>query len=261
MKPLPITVCMMCLNESERMSSALRHRSDFAEWIVLDTGSTDGTACLAESHGAAVRSIRWAGFSETRRRHFEMATQPWILWLDADERVTPELVAELRGLFAAEGGPEHCGYRINRVMQFEGRWIRYGDWYPDRVLRLFRADAWRMERREVHESVAVAGTTGRLVAELPHFSYAGWWDRSERIARYAGLWARQEAAKGRISSLTTASLRAGWRFFRCYLLKGGVRGGVMGVRISASCAKETWLKYAALAPEGRILPLPQHHRA
>lgn len=259
-QPLPITVCMMCLNESHRLPAALQQIAEFAEWIVLDTGSQDDTAAEAERLGATVRSTAWSGFSETRRRHFEMASQPWILWIDADEVVTPEMVRELRKIFA-QGHPPHAGYRINRVMYFEERWIRFGDWYPDRVLRLFRADAWAIQKRDVHESVTIAGTVSRMSSELPHFSYSGWKDRSERIARYAELWAMQEAEKGRETTLHSAAVRAGWRFLRGYLLKGGILGGVMGARIAASCAKEVWLKYAALAPKTRALALPQHRRA
>lgn len=259
-RPLPITVCMMCLNEGHRMAAALGQINEFAEWIVLDTGSGDHTIAEAERLGATVRSTSWAGFSETRRKHFEMASQPWILWIDADEVVTPEMVAELREMFF-EGTPAHCGYRLSRVMYFENQWIRFGDWYPDRVLRLFRADAWEIRKRDVHESVTIAGSVGRVSSELPHFSYVGWKDRSECIARYARLWAMQEGERGRQATLASAAARAGWRFLRGYLLKGGIFGGVMGARIAASCAKEVWLKYAALAPKTRPFPLPQHHQA
>lgn len=256
--PLPITVCMMCLNESQRMPAALQQIEEFAEWIILDTGSSDNTISEAERLGATVRSTSWNGFSETRRKHFEMATQPWILWIDADEVITPELVEEMRSLFAT-GRPLHTGYTISRVMYFENRWIRFGDWYPDRVMRLFQADAWSLEKRDVHESVRVNGTLGRIKSELPHFSYTGWQDRSERIARYAELWAMQQSARNRETSLTSAAMRAGWRFFRNYIIKGGIFGGILGARIAGSCAKEVWLKYEALAPKKRALPLPQEH--
>lgn len=256
--PLPITVCTMCLNESARMRTVLHLVDEFAEWIVMDTGSTDDTVAEAERLGATVYSTGWNGFSETRRKHFEMASQPWILWIDADEVVTPEMVEELRALFSS-GAPPHAGYNISRVMYFESRWIRFGDWYPDRVLRLFRADAWSMEKRDVHESVKLNGSIGRLKAEMPHFSYTGWADRAERISRYAKLWAMQEGQRGKDSTLVSAATRAGWRFFRNYILKGGILGGVLGARIAGSCAKEVWLKYEALVPRNRALPLPQEY--
>lgn len=246
-EPLPITVCMMCLNEERHMPKVLARVCDFAEWIVLDTGSTDRTAGIAAEMGATVRSAPWQGFSLTRRGHFAMATQPWILWIDADEEVTGELVDELRGLFA--NGPSHAAYRINRVMFFENRWIRHGDWFPDRVLRLFRADAWSLPVREVHESVEIAGTIGELRSELPHYSYRDWADRERRLLKYAELWAKQEAAKGRRCGPLEGELRAAWRFVRGYFLKTGFMEGRTGLRIALSCAREVREKYRAL---GRI---------
>lgn len=251
----------MCLNEGHRISSALQQVHEFAEWIVLDTGSSDHTISEAERCGATVRSTPWIGFSETRRKHFQMATQPWILWVDADEVVTPEMVQEMRSLFE-NGTPKHVGYQISRVMYFENRWIRFGDWYPDRVMRLFRSDSWEIEKRDVHESVKMKGSIGRLKSELPHFSYTGWKDRSERIASYAKLWAMQESQHGKEVSPVSAATRAGWRFFRNYIIKGGFLGGILGARIAASCAKEVWLKYMALPRKASPLPVPQpqeHH--
>lgn len=243
-EPLPITVCMMCLNEERHMPKVLARVGDFVEWIVLDTGSTDSTAEIAAEMGATVRSAPWQGFSLTRRGHFAMASQPWILWIDADEEVTGELVDELRALFAK--GPEHDAYRINRVMFFDGKWIRRGDWYPDRVLRLFRADAWTLPVREVHESVEINGTIGELKSELPHYSYRDWADRNRRLMSYAKLWAKQEAAKGRRCKPLEGELRAAWRFIRGYLFKGGILEGATGRRIAISCAREVLEKYRAL---------------
>lgn len=243
-EPLPISVCMMCLNEERHMRKVLARVADFAEWIVLDTGSTDLTASIAMECGATVRSAPWQGFSLTRRAHFAMATQPWILWIDADEEITAELVDELRALFAR--GPEHAAYRINRVMFFQNQWIRHGEWYPDRVLRLFRADAWTLPVREVHESVDIRGSIGELRGELPHYSYQNWEDRNRRIEKYAVLWARQEIAKGRKSNPLEASFRAGWRFFRAFVIKLGFLDGLVGCQIACSCAREVRLKYLAL---------------
>lgn len=243
-KPLPITVCMMCLNEERHMRKVLALVGYFAEWIVLDTGSTDKTAVIASDMGATVRCAPWQGFSLTRRGHFAMATQPWILWIDADEEVTVELVEELRTLFAKE--PEHAAYRINRVMFFEGKWIRRGDWYPDRVLRLFRANAWTLPVREVHESVEINGTIGELHSELPHYSYRDWADRNRRLMCYAKIWAKQEVGKGRRCKPLEGELRAAWRFIRGYVLKAGFLEGGAGLRIAISCAREVLQKYRAL---------------
>jgi hypothetical protein len=129
------------------------------------------------------------------------------------------------------------------------------------VLRLFRKDTWSMERRQVHESVTVNGSVGRIESELPHFSYADWQDRAERIAIYSKLWAIQEHALGRKSSLCAAILWSSWRFISGYFLKGGILGGGLGLRIAASCAKEVWLGYAALAELTKPVSFTRHHHA
>ncbi len=244
--PLPISVCMLCRNEAQRLPAALARVRDFAEWIVLDTGSDDGSPELAQRLGASVRTSQWLGFSETRRLHFGMAAQPWILWIDADEVVTPALVSELRALLQGPRAPAHQAWALNRVMRFQGRWVRHGEWYPDWNLRLFRTDAWSLDTRAVHENVRVPGSVGRLKTELPHDSYRDWPDRERRIRAYARLWAEQAAAEGKTSGPVRAFGSAGWRFLRGALLKGGFLDGVLGWRIAASCARETYLKHRFL---------------
>jgi glycosyltransferase involved in cell wall biosynthesis len=244
---------MMCLNEAWHLSRNLSEVSSFAEWIVLDTGSTDETIQIAAESGACVRSVPWMGFSETRRLHFAMATQPWILWIDADEEVTAELVSELRELFIQE--PVHDAYRVNRIMFFEGKWIRRGEWYPDRVTRLFKADCWLLEPRSVHESVMIRGSVGELHGELPHFSYRDWNDRNQRIRKYASLWARQELDRGRDTFKAEAVGRAIWRFFRAGILRKGFLDGRLGFQIAHSCAMEVHLKYLALIELRKISKL------
>ena len=244
-EPLPITVCMMCLNEARHMPRALAQSAAFAEWIVLDTGSTDETVSLAKQGGVRVEKLAWMGFSETRRRLFLMASQPWILWIDADEEITSEFVSELQTLFSR--APQHSAYKINRTMFFEGRWIRHGEWYPDFVLRLFRSDSWNITPSSVHESIIINGSCGNLKTSLPHYSYHTWSDRNRRIRDYALLWAKQEAKKDKKSSETEAILRAIWRFFRAYVIKAGALDGGLGFKIACSCAMEVYLKYMALA--------------
>ena len=243
---LPVSVCMMCRNEEFNLQRGLDQVAEFAEWIVADTGSTDRTAEIARERGAIVRDIPWQGFSETRRQHFAMASQPWILWIDADEVVTPELVAELRELFA-KGEPGMQGYRLDRVMNFNGVSIRHGDWHPDRVLRLFRADSWSMGSRVIHESVEIKGRIGSLKSTLPHYSYRDWDDRAKRVQAYSKLWAEQEYRRGRRSNSISSVVRAGWRFIRGYILMGGILDGALGLRVSLSCAREVWLKYSLLS--------------
>lgn len=243
---LPITVCVLCLNEAANLPRCLAQIEPFAEWIVLDTGSTDDSIAIATKLGATVGEQKWEGFTETRRIHFRMAAQPWILWLDADEVITPEFVAELRVLFADGPDLPHAAYRLNRVMHFLGRWVRHGSWYPDRVVRLFRRDAWSMPERAVHESLTIDGTIGDLQAEVPHYSYRDWEDRRARGIGYAKLWARDKAAAGKTAGPLSPHLHAAWSFLRGALLKGGILDGWFGLRVAWSNAAVVYHKYRLL---------------
>ena len=243
---LPVTVCMLCLNEADRLPRSLAAVGHFAEWLVFDTGSEDDSKEIARTAGATVRERPWEGFSRTRMRHFQEAGQPWILWVDADEVVTPELVEELRGLFQGGTEPPCQAYRLNRMIFFEGRWIRHGDWFPDWNVRLFRQGVWSMEERAVHESVRVEGSVGELASLLEHHSFRSWADKEERSRKYAVLWAGMAAERGRSCGPLSPILRAVWKFIRGYVLKQGFLDGAPGLRIALSNARETALKYRLL---------------
>ncbi len=246
---LPITVCTLCLNEARNLPRCLSQIEAFEEWLVLDTGSADDSIQIAKALGARVESTPWKGFSATRDEHFKLATQPWILWLDADEELTPAFIEELRNLLPKID--QHAAYQINRLMFFEGKWIRHGDWFPDRVTRLFRGDAWSMPHREIHESVEISGSIGRIIETVPHYSYLDWADRQKRIESYTALWASQQHEKGRTSSLIGPPLRATWKFFRGFIVKKGALDGSLGLKIAWSNALEVHRKYRLLRNLGR----------
>lgn len=242
--PLPITVCMLTLNEADRLPRTLVPVKHFAEFIVLDTGSTDDSIQLAKDAGATTRQTTWQGFSKTRVEHFNLATQPWILWIDADEVITPELITELKNLFNTH--PQHAAYLINRMIHFKGKWIKHGDWFPDYNIRLFRADAWTMQNRDVHESLEINGTVGKLKNHLEHYSYRTWQDRYDRGEKYAKLWAEMQRKKGKQVSSAGAHFRTIWRFIRGYFFKLGFLDGIMGIRVAYSNAWVTHRKYKHL---------------
>lgn len=245
---LPISVCILVLNEEDRLERCLAGLDDFAEIVVLDSGSTDRSLEICRSRGAVVHQGEWLGFGRMRRRLFSLASQPWIFWLDADEVVRRELADEIRKVFAR---PVDCdAFAINRMVFFAGRWIRHGEWFPDWNVRLFRCDRWEMEPREVHESVTIKGRTGRLREYLEHHTYRDWNDRERRLRRYAELWARQKAAEGKRTSPLSGPLRSAWRFFRGYVLRRGFLDGSAGFEIALSNAREVALKYRLLRKHG-----------
>jgi glycosyltransferase involved in cell wall biosynthesis len=249
---LPVSVCMIVRNEVDRVPATLASLSPggaarFAEVVVLDTGSDDGTIGACRAAGARVETAAWEGFAATRRRSFALATQAWILWLDADELLTDALHDALTRTFAAGVPAAVGGFEINRMVRFEERWVRHGDWFPDWNLRLFRADAWTMEDRRVHESVRVPGRIERLEGVLEHRSFRDWNDLRRRSARYARLWAEQERARGRRSWIGSAALHGAARFVRGYVVHGGALDGWLGLRIALHNAREAWQKHRLLA--------------
>lgn len=241
---LPITVCTLCLNEAKNLPRCLSQIEAFEEWLVLDTGSADDSIQIAKALGARVESTPWKGFSATREEHFKLARQSWILWLDADEELTPAFIEELKNLLPKID--QHTAYQINRLMFFEGKWIRHGDWFPDRVTRLFRADAWSMPHREIHESVEISGSIGQLIETVPHYSYLNWADREKRVESYTTLWASQQHKRGKTISLVAPSLRGAWKLARGLIMKKGFLDGAIGWKVAWSNAQEVSLKYRKL---------------
>ena len=245
MNKLPISVCMLVKDEEDRLVKSLPPLAIFKEVLIYDSGSTDGSIELCKKHDAQIIHGSWHGFAETRRKLFSQANQPWILWLDADEVITPKLLEELRTVF--DENIEVSGFEVNRMVFFEGKWIRHGDWFPDWNLRLFRTDSWQMDDREVHESIKVCGSSSRLDGLLKHYSYRNWQDRKLRMERYSRLWADMKFREGRAIKPFEAWLRAIWRFLRGYFLKFGFLDGSTGFRIAVSNSREVYQKYKMLS--------------
>jgi glycosyltransferase involved in cell wall biosynthesis len=242
---IPASVCILCLNEADRLRRCLAPLADFAEVIVLDSGSTDGSQAICREFGVKLVEGPWLGFAGQRRKAFGLASQKWILWLDADEVVRPELLAELKQLFAT-GEPPLAAYRINRLVVFEGREVRHGNWFPDYCIRLFRTTVWSMPERAVHESLDINGETGDLAGLLEHHTYRDWDDQRRRAEKYSKLWAQQAAKEGRRPGPLTGPLRGFWRFFRGYVIRRGYLDGTLGFRIAKANGAEVALKYRLL---------------
>jgi glycosyltransferase involved in cell wall biosynthesis len=214
------------------------------EVLVVDTGSTDDTVDAARRGGARVETLSWAGFGPTREAAFKMATRPWILWLDADERVSPPLWAAIGEAAARPGGPD--GYLMNRRANFLGHWMRGGGWGRDRVLRLFRADRWRMAASRVHEHVEVAAPLGRLEGELLHLTDPDLSHYLAKFDRYTSLAAQDLYDRGCRTRWSDLLLRPPATFGRIYLLKGGFVDGWAGFTLALLSAGYVYVKYAKL---------------
>ena len=239
-----LTVTVITLNEAENIGPALESVSWADEIIVVDSHSTDDTAAVARRYASRVEVRDWPGYSAQKNYAAEMASNDWILSIDADERVTPELAAEIRAL--AAGTPQARGYRIPRVTWYLGRWIRGTDWYPDYQLRLYDRRAGRWNGRAVHESVSLDGAPGVLRHDLQHHAYRDISEHLATIDRYTTLAAGQWLAEGRRTSAAGAVAHAGFAFLRNYVLRRGFMDGSAGLIVSALNAYYVFLKLAKL---------------
>jgi glycosyltransferase involved in cell wall biosynthesis len=244
-----LTALIIALNEAAHISAAVESVSWADEVLVLDAHSTDATVDLARAARARVEVRDWPGYIAQKNDGAAMAQHDWILSLDADERVTPELAAEIKTLLAGE--PERSGYRIPRVSHYLGCWIRTTDWYPDPQLRLYDRRRARWTGRYVHESVQVDGPAGLLAHDLQHYPYRDVSHHLKTIDRYTTLASRQMHEDGRRAGVLQVLLHPPAAFLRNYLLRGGIRQGSVGLVVSMLNAYYVFCKFVKLWELGR----------
>lgn len=236
-----LSVVLITKNEARHIQACLASVSFADEWIVVDSGSRDGTAALAAAAGAKVITTDdWPGFGPQKNRALAAATGDWVLSIDADERVTPALAQQIRAALAA---PAADGYTLSRLSSFCGEWIRHGDWYPDHVLRLFRRSAGRFSDDLVHERVICEGQVGHLSGDLLHESIPSLESCLQKLDRYSTERAVQLHRAGRRGGFGKALTHGLWAFLRSYLLRRGFLDGRMGFVVAVSIAEGTYYRY------------------
>ena len=240
--PAPLTVVIPTLNEAGQIRDCVRHLDWVDEILVADGGSLDGTPDIACAAGARVLKETGPTIAAQRNAAIAVARHSWILALDADERVGPDLAREI---VAAVAQPTHAAYAIRRRNVYLGRVMNHAGWGSDWVVRLFQRDQRFVERR-VHEALQRQRDVGRLVGPLDHVPYSTLGHHIEKIDRYATWAARDLADKGRRARLTDLLLRPPARFLRMYLLQGGVLDGWRGTMLCAVTAVNVFLKYSRL---------------
>ena len=244
-----LSVILICKNEASRIQKTLEAVRFADELVVVDSGSTDGTAEIAE--GIADRVVvteDWPGFGQQKNRALEQASCEWVLSIDADELVTPALRAEVEATLT---DPMHDAYRMPRLSVFLGREIRHGGWWPDHVLRLFRRGAARFSDDLVHERVVFDRKVGTFRNYLLHTGDDDADSLREKSIRYANAAAESLHAKGRLGGPVIASAKAGAAFLRHYVVWRGFLDGRAGWVIAITSAAGKWRRYMRLSELNR----------
>jgi glycosyltransferase involved in cell wall biosynthesis len=241
---LPLSLVVITLNEDKNIERCLRSVPWADEVIVLDSGSQDRTLEIAKKMGAKTYSEAWQGFGLQKQRAVELAKNSWILSLDADEALSPELSQEISENFSKLD--EQTGYLLPRKSFYLGRWILHGGWYPDWQLRLFHRQHCRWTDAAIHERV-IAKKTERLRQPIEHFVFKNIADQVDTNNRYSTL-----QAKNQTFSFYKLLIKPASKFFECYFLKRGFLDGLPGFIIAVSAGYSVFIRWAKAWEEKNV---------
>ncbi|MFA9440905.1 glycosyltransferase family 2 protein [Uliginosibacterium sp. sgz301328] len=239
-RPL-VSAVLITLNAAGSLAATLESLAFCNEILVVDSGSTDGTQQLAASMGARVIHEPWRGFGPQKQFAVDEARNDWVLCIDSDEIVSPELQQSVREALAR---PSHTAYEFPRCNRFLGRYLKHGEGYPDYSLRLFDRRHARWSDDAVHEQVISLEPIGRLKGDLLHHSEDTIESYLAKQNRYTTLAAQSLVAEGVDVSFSKLVLSPSFRFFKFYFLRSGYRDGVAGfIHILIGCFN-SFAKYA-----------------
>lgn len=239
-----LSVIVITRDEAENIGACLESVAWADEIIVVDSGSTDDTVAICKQWGAQVYEHAWPGFGIQKNRALSYASSDWVLSLDADERVTPELRAEIESAIKVEFAPD--AYVMPRLSNYCGRFMRHSGWYPDTVPRLFKRGRAHFSDDLVHERLIVGGITGALKSPLMHYAFDDLEEVLRKVNHYSTAGAQMMQQRGRQASLMGAVLRGLWSFMRTYVLRAGFLDGREGFMLAVSNAEGTYYRYLKL---------------
>jgi glycosyltransferase involved in cell wall biosynthesis len=237
----PVSVAIITKNEESNIEDALRSVADADEIVVVDAYSSDRTVEICRKYTDKIIQHEWQGFARQKQMAVDHTAGPWVLILDADERVTPELKKELEDTIADTA----CsGFYLPRKNHFLGKWIKHSGWWPDNTLRFFKKESGRLEPREVHESVTVKGSVGYLRHPLTHYSYWSLTDFINRMENYSTLAAKEIRSNSGHAGLFSLTIKPFATFLKMYVLRLGILDGRRGLILAILYSYYTFLKYA-----------------
>lgn len=241
---MKLSVFIITKNEAAHIQACLETLAFADEVIVLDSGSTDNTCQIARAWGAkVVVSEDWPGFGPQKNRALALCTGDWVLSIDADERVTPSLEQAIRNELI---NPQADAYKIARLSQFAGRWIRHSGWWPDHVLRLFKREQGKFTDAQVHERVEVNGTVHVLDGHFLHYPYATLEVFINKINLYSTAAAQSAYERGKRTTVLGPYGHAFWTFIRHYILRRGFLDGWQGFLLAGMAATGSFYRYVKL---------------
>ncbi|MBC8277066.1 MAG: glycosyltransferase family 2 protein [FCB group bacterium] len=240
---IDISAVVRTLNEEHNIERCLQSLDFCREIVVIDSGSSDATVKLARKYTDRVLFHEMKGFGPQLIWGTEQCKHDWVLFLDADEAVSPELKSQVLNL---EPGDETAGYYFNRITNYLGRWIRHSGWYPQYILRLFNKKCGGCSNAAVHERIIVNGKTEKLSGDILHYSYRNLSHHLAKIDEYTSRMAEERYRSGRRFSLLKAGFAPPGEFLKKYFLKRGFLDGFPGLAVAMTSANYTFLKQAKL---------------
>ena len=253
MEKVPLSVALITKNEEENIAACLQSVAFARQIVIVDSGSADKTLEIAVGFGCDIYAEAWRGFGPQKQSAIDKCREPWILILDADERIPAETAGIIKEIVTG-GGVKESGFSFPRKNFFQGRWIKHAGWWPDRIVRLFRRGCGRMSAATVHESVEVTGPVGSIALPIEHYTESRLDKILQKIDRYSTLGAEEAYQQGGSSSVFSAFFRAFLTFVQDYFLRLGVLDGKAGLTLAVTDSINKFFKYAKLSELARTRP-------
>ncbi len=244
-----LSVCIVTYNEEDNIRECLESVSWANEIIVVDSLSDDRTVEICRQYTNRVIQRKWNGYIDQKSFALEHAAGEWVLFIDADERLSPGLTKEIKKEISKENN-EYDGFYLPRHIYYLGRWINHGEWYPEYRLRLFKRSKGRIGGIEPHDKVELTAP-GRtrvkyLREDMWHFTYKTLSDQIRTSDKFSSVSADEMDKTGKNFHIFQLLLHPPARFITGYILRGGFRDGIPGLIIAITCSFHVFLKYCKL---------------
>ncbi len=241
-----ISACITACDEERNIRRCLESVKWADEIVVVDSFSKDRTVEICREYTDRVYQHKWLGYIGQKNLIKELAHGPWLLFIDADEEVSPALLEEIRREFETGSNKLFAGYMFPRMVFYLGKWIRHGEWYPDIKLRLFCKDKGTCAGHEPHDRTTVDGEVKLLKGHLHHYTYEDIYDQIKTMNQFSTIAARSMHGSGYPFLWRDLLLRPLWRLFKALFLKRGIMDGIRGIIIAMCSGFGVFMKYAKL---------------